>query len=236
MLPYLLTNHSPGAPTIVPVAETSPRADFSRARATAAVIPGASAATQPRSTAAQKAAPLPAAWEPPIASRAWRSIVLHHSATARGDVPSIDAAHRRLKDRNGQPWLGIAYHFVIGNGQGMVDGEVQPTFRWQQQLQGAHAGDHLHNEYGIGICLIGNFNDARPTARQMAAVKKLVKALANRYAIGHNQVVRHLDIHATQCPGRLFPFAEVLAALTQGVSDGKSAFTPHARYPVYRAG
>jgi hypothetical protein len=189
-------------------------------------------------SADQKAAVLPEAWEPPVASRNWKSIVLHHSATAQGDIPSIDAAHRRLKDRDGKPWLGIAYHFVIGNGQGMEDGEVQPTFRWQRQLQGAHAGNHLHNEYGIGICLIGDFNRQPPTAKQMAAVKKLVAALANRYGIGRSQVVRHLDIQSTECPGRLFPFAEVVAGLNQGagLSASKPGTKPPTRPSVRRAG
>ena len=66
--------------------------------------------------------------------------MLHHSATADGDVASIDAVHRLKRDLKGNPWLGIGYHFVVGNGHKMADGEVQPTFRWLQQLAGAHAG------------------------------------------------------------------------------------------------
>ncbi len=76
-------------------------------------------------------------FEPGVAARDWRSIVVHHSATSGGSVASIDAVHRRQRDSAGQPWLGIGYHFVVGNGHSMDDGEIQPTFRWRQQLAGA---------------------------------------------------------------------------------------------------
>jgi hypothetical protein len=150
---------------------------------------------------------------PPVAARAWSAIVLHHSATSGGSVASIDAVHRRQKDAAGNPWLGIGYHFVVGNGQPMGDGEIQPTFRWQQQLAGAHAGRREENERGIGICLIGDFEVHEPTSKQVEAVSRLVKTLASRYAIERQRVVRHLDVGATLCPGRLFPWEQGLASL-----------------------
>jgi hypothetical protein len=62
----------------------------------------------------------------------WKSIVIHHSDSAFGDQASLekDARLRNLK--------GIGYHFVIGNGNGMGDGELFVTPRWNQQRQGAH--------------------------------------------------------------------------------------------------
>jgi len=146
-------------------------------------------------------------------SRKWTSIVLHHSATRGGDVASIDAVHRRQKDRNGRPWLGIGYHFVVGNGRPMGDGEVRATFRWRQQLAGAHAGQHDYNEHGIGICLIGNFDETVPTKKQLAAVHQLVRQLAERHAIGRQRVIRHRDVQPTACPGRRFPWEQLLAEL-----------------------
>lgn len=152
-------------------------------------------------------------FEPAVAARDWKSIVLHHSATSGGSVESIDAVHRRQKDAEGKPWLGIGYHFVVGNGRRMGDGEIRPTFRWRKQLPGAHAGRREENERGIGICLIGNFDAAAPTAKQVAAVRVLVKTLAARYGIPRRRVLRHQDVAATLCPGRLFPWEQVLADL-----------------------
>ena len=146
-------------------------------------------------------------FEPPVAARAWSSVVLHHSATRGGNVASIDAVHREHKDRFGNPWLGIGYHFVVGNGRQMADGAIEPTFRWLEQLAGAHAGSRDFNESGIGICLIGNFDERAPTAKQMAALRELLQALTQRYAIPHR------DVQTTLCPGWLFPWDQAVAGL-----------------------
>jgi N-acetyl-anhydromuramyl-L-alanine amidase AmpD len=150
------------------------------------------------------------AWEPTAKQyREWRTIVIHHTAARHGSVESIHEAHLKRKDSNGNPWLGIGYHFVIGNGQGMSDGEIEQTFRWREQLQGAHAGAGEYNERGIGIALVGNFDEEPPTAAQLAAVKQLVSALQIRFGIAGDKVIGHSDIKATACPGRHFPIDEV---------------------------
>lgn len=139
-----------------------------------------------------------------VSERSWKFIVLHHSATRSGSLEAIDAEHRQRLDANGARWLGIGYHFVIGNGQGMADGQVQPTFRWREQLQGAHAGSAAHNELGIGICLIGNFEEAGPTPAQSAALAYLIEQLSKMYSLQRDQILRHGDLKATACPGKLF--------------------------------
>lgn len=152
-------------------------------------------------------------WRPTVASREWKYIVVHHTATHSGSVESIQMAHLKNKDKNGNPWLGIGYHFVIGNGEGMPDGAIEPTFRWRTQIQGAHAGSSNkdYNERGIGICLVGNFEKTPPTAAQRRSVKLLVQTLRSEYKISAGSVVGHKDIRAsaTECPGKFFPMAEV---------------------------
>lgn len=135
-------------------------------------------------------------------ARPWRYIVLHHSATEAGSIESIDADHRTRKDASGHPWRGIGYHFVVGNGHGMNDGQVKPTFRWAEQSTGAHAGEARYNEEGIGICLIGNFQAEPPTERQMESLSQLVSELQGRWQISDERVVTHGQIKATACPGK----------------------------------
>lgn len=148
--------------------------------------------------------------EPVVEPRAWKYIVVHHSATESGSVESIDAAHRERKDASGKSWLGVGYHFVIGNGRGMADGLVEPTFRWREQLQGAHAGSRLYNEEGIGICVIGDFSDSEPTPRQIAAARQLISHLSQRYQISADRVLRHSDLQASECPGDRFPWEAIV--------------------------
>jgi hypothetical protein len=151
------------------------------------------------------------AWPADVPLKEWRYIVLHHTASTSGSVASIHAEHQQRKDGEGNPWRGIGYHFVIGNGNGMADGAIEATFRWQDQSSGAHAGVGLYNDYGIGICLVGNFEDSPPTARQLESVKRLVGALKATCHIDTSGVIRHGDVKATECPGKLFPFGEVAA-------------------------
>jgi len=161
-------------------------------------------------------------FEPEAPPRRWRYIVLHHTATDEGGLEAIDAEHRRRKDREGNPWLGIGYHFLIGNGRGMADGLVQPTFRWKQQLHGAHAGNRSYNEEGIGICLVGNFDSYPPTPRQIAAARELVRMLSARFDIEPQNIVCHQDVGATRCPGAKFPVAEIVGP-DAAISTGRNA-------------
>jgi hypothetical protein len=165
-------------------------------------------------------------WRPTATPREWKYVVIHHTATSSGDVDSINLSHLKNKDKNGNPWLGIGYHFVIGNGNGMTDGAIEPTFRWRTQIQGAHAGsaNKDYNERGIGVCLVGNFEKSPPTAAQKRSVKLLVSTLRNEYKIPTVNVVGHKDIRAsaTECPGKFFPMAEVAAGdpgLILGLDD-----------------
>ncbi|MBI2824685.1 MAG: N-acetylmuramoyl-L-alanine amidase [Planctomycetia bacterium] len=208
-----------GGPAVAPTRGFAPMR--SSVKAAGRYAPQASERGSRADRQAQAAAALaawPAQLEPAVPARAWKYIVLHHSATTAGDVLSIDEDHRGRTDAAGDHWLGIGYHFVIGNGHGMADGAVEPTFRWREQLQGAHAGVHRYNDEGIGICLVGNFNEGPPTPRQIDAARTLVSQLAGRFAIPRAGCLRHDDIGNTECPGRLFPWDQIAGPLS--VKDG----------------
>src|SRR5437868_6609045 len=98
--------------------------------------------------------------DPSAAPRHWRYIVIHHSASTRGSAQIFDQAHRE------RGWRCLGYHFVIGNGTDQGDGIVAAGPRWYSQEAGAHAHSAEHNEFGIGICLVGNFDVNRPSAAQ----------------------------------------------------------------------
>jgi len=137
------------------------------------------------------------------AYRGWKYIVLHHSATAAGSVQAFHKYHTR------QGYGGIAYHFVIGNGHGMKDGEVQETFRWQQQIAGTHVSVNSwdHNVFGIGICLVGNLDEAPPTRAQLAALKQLIRRLQDEYGITDEDIVGHHHVLYDDASGRSEPTA-----------------------------
>ena len=152
---------------------------------------------------------------PNKADRPWRYIVLHHSAASSGSYDQIDAEHRKILGID-----GCGYHFVIGNGNGSGDGQIEVAQRWNNQKQGVHcrnAKSHDVDEYGIGICLVGDLDKSPPTPRQIAAAKALVAHLSSRYEIVQARVQTHSHLAATKtvCPGRHFPDEEILALSDQ---------------------
>jgi len=159
-------------------------------------------------------------FQPAKPLREWKYVVLHHTASSTGSVESIHTAHLQNKDRNGKPWLGIGYHFVIGNGRGMPDGEIEPTFRWRQQMSGAHAGVGEYNQKGIGIVLVGNFEQAPPSPAQRQSVEQLVMYLCRTLKIDGPHIVGHGDIKATACPGQYFPLETLRSSVAAHDDSG----------------
>lgn len=154
-------------------------------------------------------------WTAEVEETEWQYIVIHHSATESGSVETIHAEHLNRRDAEGNPWLGIGYHFVIGNGQGMPDGTVRATFRWNEQIHGAHSGSEVFNARGIGICLIGNFEDTHPSKAQMNSLKSLVKELAARHRITPEKLIGHASVKATACPGKHFPLNKIRQVISK---------------------
>ena len=133
----------------------------------------------------------------------WRNIVGHHSATVQGNAATFDAYHRNVHHMEN----GLAYHFVIGNGRGSRDGQIEVGPRWTRQLQGGHVHSERFNQDSIGICLVGNFEEEIPTPRQIAAFTGLVEFLRSEVLPETPQFLLHREIpgERTLCPGRAFP-------------------------------
>ena len=133
----------------------------------------------------------------------WQYVVIHHSGTPMGTVKGMDRYHREERHMEN----GLAYHFVIGNGHGMNDGEVAVGHRWLEQLDGGHLRSEELNKISIGICLVGDFEHDDPTARQMQNLKALTRYLLDRCRLGPNSLRTHQQINPiyTRCPGRNFP-------------------------------
>ena len=168
----------------------------------------------PNGTYGSVAGDVPRDWLPPSGlERNWTAIVIHHSGTNEGNAAIFDKWHRE-----GNHWEGIGYDFVIGNGTDSGNGQVEVTFRWRQQVAGAHCKtpDNWANLNAVGICLVGNFNHNQPTRRQMQSLVKLIRFLQSRYNIPTNRIYGHNTTpgaRITDCPGRGFPMSRLKSML-----------------------
>lgn len=151
-----------------------------------------------------------------IAPGRWKTIIVHHSGSDASTPQGMDSWHRQ------RGWAGLGYHFVIGNGVNYPDGQLFVGPRWRLQQTGAHckssAGTYLgawrpnnfFNEHGIGICLIGDFEKDRPTARQLQTLEDLITVLIQEADINPSNVFGHGEVtHKTACPGRYMNMAQL---------------------------
>ena len=134
----------------------------------------------------------------PIARRrVTNRIVVHHTA---GSDHSAAEIHRMHLNRG---FSGIGYHYIIRANGSIERGRPE-------ELRGAHAGKA--NADSIGIGLTGNFEKQVPATAQMDALVWLIGDIRQR----HGQditVIRHSDVMATLCPGKLFPWAQLMERL-----------------------
>lgn len=140
----------------------------------------------------------------PLDSKRWRSIVIHHSGSMRGTPASLESQAKASGLK------GLGTHFVIGNGQGMDDGEIHVGYRWLDQVPGAHSAGKdadWYNLHSIGICLVGNGDRQEFTPAQIDRLGQLVRALCREFDIPEERVVLHSQVAPMSDPGMLFPTA-----------------------------
>lgn len=94
------------------------------------------------------------------------------------------------------------------------------------------------NSTSIGICAEGNFETDTMPEIQKQAIIELVNYLKGKYGI--SKVIRHKDVNATACPGKNYPFDEIINGKTQENNVVKEEFEMAKTYkngstvePVY---
>lgn len=127
----------------------------------------------------------------------WKFIYIHHSKTHGGNATSL-----------GHPESGLGDHFLIGNGEGAADGEIQMSLRWDRQQPAAKpVGIARMDPQCITICVVGDFDRALPTPAQMRHLTQLVNALQLRMGISADRVLVENASDNPAAVGRYFPTA-----------------------------
>lgn len=120
-------------------------------------------------------------------------IILHHSACSSCTAEQIHQWHLN----NG--WEGAGYHFLVRK-----DGQIY-RLRPEEYI-GAHAYGSNYNS--IGICAEGNFENEIMSEAQKNSLIELVSYLKGKYGI--SKVLKHSDVNNTACPGKNYPFNEIV--------------------------
>lgn len=130
-------------------------------------------------------------------------IIIHHSLTEDGATVSWNAIRDYHVNVNG--WKDIGYQYgieLIGDRYDILKGRMDNE-------DGAHCFGF--NDNSIGICVVGNFDLAKPNDAQLALLKKLVNSLMEIYGIKTENVLGHFETYALldkpiakSCPGTRF--------------------------------
>lgn len=152
-------------------------------------------------------------------------ITVHHTAVkVEGDNRSGAERVRALYayHANNRGWGDIGYHYLIDE-----DGQIYEGKSGGKYVVAGHA--YCNNVGTVGVALLGNFEEEKPTQDQLKALQWLIVELAEDYDIdldrtvtfhGKRQqpVVGHRDLLSTECPG--FYVYGAMAQIRQNVSAG----------------
>jgi hypothetical protein len=107
----------------------------------------------------------------------WNCIEIYYSATKAGNIEQLASLSGLANPED------INCHFVICNGLGADDGQIQPTEKWQRQWSIVPGQTWYGSSQTIRICVIADDKTIRPTNFQIKRVEALVEALSRKFNI-----------------------------------------------------
>jgi hypothetical protein len=107
----------------------------------------------------------------------WNRIEIYYSGTKAGNIKQLSSLNGLTNSDD------INCHFVICNGLGAADGQIQPTERWQRQLSIIPDRARNGSSRTIRICVISDGKTTLPTDCQMKRGDALVDGLHRKFNI-----------------------------------------------------
>lgn len=154
----------------------------------------------------------------------WTHAVIHHSFTGDSTLPDSVAIRRFHtsyreygniitpeeyfeKNEKGlpglsRPWRDIGYHWVV---ERLSDGRPWVLQGRSMMNAGAHCPQEGMNRKGIGICIVGNFDEAPPPEDIFEKAADHTAWLCRMYRIPVENIGAHRDYASYKsCPGTKF--------------------------------
>ena len=107
----------------------------------------------------------------------WNCIEIYNSATKAGNIEQLASLSGLASPED------INCHFVICNGLGAGDGQIQPTEKWQRQWSIIPGQTWYGSSQTIRICVIADDKTVRPTNFQIKRIEALVEELSRKFNI-----------------------------------------------------
>jgi len=145
----------------------------------------------------------------PVNSGYWNEIIIEDSGQPHGSVETLS------KEAQLQGIQTLPQHFLIGNGNGMEDGALHMSYRWNQQQPATPSSTSADNDHAIHICLVGNIENRPFTNLQLKRLADLVAGLQQQLQIPANRVRFSHNLQSANLNSDHFDpvaFARIIAA------------------------
>ena len=110
----------------------------------------------------------------------WGRIEIYHSGTKVGNIEQLASLAGLAGAQD------INCHFVVCNGLGGTDGQIQSTEKWQEQWSIIPGRTWYGTSQTIRICVIADGHTCRPTDSQIRRAEALIEGLCRKFDIAHN--------------------------------------------------
>ena len=124
-------------------------------------------------------------------------IAVHHSQRKIDSVKRIRDLHIKINK-----WEDIGYHYLIDKKDKIHVGR-------SEKFIGAHVFGH--NKNSVGICLIGNFDEEKPTKAQIRTLIKFLKNKIKKFKIPIKNILGHREFSGVTktCPGKFVDMGKI---------------------------
>ena len=112
----------------------------------------------------------------------WKSIEVYYSGTGAGNVEQLASLNGLASPED------LNCHFVVCNGLGGSDGQIQTTEKWQRQWSIAPSRTWYGSGQTIRICAIADSKSVNPTDYQLKRIEALVEGLSRKFNIAHESI------------------------------------------------
>ena len=107
----------------------------------------------------------------------WNCIEIYYSGTKAGNIEQLASLSGLASPED------LNCHFVICNGLGDSDGQIEPTEKWQRQWSSIPGRTWYGGSQTIRICIIANGKACPPTDCQIKRTEALVEGLHRKFNI-----------------------------------------------------
>ena len=117
----------------------------------------------------------------------WNCIEIYYSGTARGNLKELLAGSGAAKPED------LDCHYVVCNGSGGEDGDIQPTEKWQRQWPVVPSRTWYGTRQTIRICVVADGEQSRPTECQVKRTEELIGELRKGFQIPADSIYQPGD-------------------------------------------